>query len=68
MNEQSELLAALRAQTEAMHQLVAVLKEKTKADEENAKAINRLVDYLCDSEGGEAEPAGSGNYLSGKPR
>ncbi|MPS42781.1 MAG: hypothetical protein E2597_01265 [Stenotrophomonas sp.] len=68
MNEQSELLAALRAQTEATHQLVAALQERTKADEENAKAVNRLVDYLCDSEGGEAEPAGSGTYLSGKPR
>lgn len=68
MNEQSELLAALRAQTEATHQLVTALQEKTKADQENAKAINRLVDYLCDSEGGEADPAGSGSYLSGKPR
>ncbi len=68
MNEQSELLAALRAQTEATHQLVAALQEKTKADLENAKAVNRLVDYLCDSEGVEAEAAGSGNYLSGKPR
>lgn len=68
MNEQSELLAALRAQTEATHQLVAALQEKTKADMENAKAVNRLVDYLCDSEGVEAEQAGSGNYLSGKPR
>lgn len=68
MNEQSELLAALRAQTEATHQLVAALQEKTKADQENAKAVNRLVDYLCDSEGGEAEPAGAGSYLSGKPR
>ncbi len=68
MNEQSELLAALRAQTEATHQLVAALREKTTADQENAKAVNRLVDYLCDSEGGEAEPAVSGSYLSGKPR
>ncbi|UXY46965.1 hypothetical protein [Stenotrophomonas maltophilia] len=68
MNEQSELLAALRAQTEATHQLVAALQEKTKADMENAKAVNRLVDYLCDSERAEAEQAGSGNYLSGKPR
>ena len=68
MNEQSELLAALRAQTEATHQLVAALQEKTKADEENARAVNRLVDYLCDSEGGEADPVGSGSYLSGKPR
>ncbi|MBA0419807.1 hypothetical protein D7Y22_02375 [Stenotrophomonas maltophilia] len=68
MNEQSELLAALRAQTEATHQLVAALREKTKADVDNARAVNRLVDYLCDSEGGDAEPAGSGNYLSGKPR
>ncbi len=68
MNVQNELLDALRAQTEATHQLVAALQEKTKADEENAKAVNRLVDYLCDSEGGEAEPAASVNYLSGKPR
>lgn len=68
MNEQSELLAALRAQTEATHQLVAALREKTTVDHENAKAVNRLVDYLCESEGSEAEPAGSGSYLSGKPR
>ncbi|WP_329894348.1 hypothetical protein [Stenotrophomonas sp. SMYL20] len=68
MNEQSELLAALRAQTEATHQLVAALREKTTADQENAKAVNRLVDYLCDSEGGDVEPASPGNYLSGKPR
>lgn len=68
MNEQSELLAALRAQTEATHQLVAALQEKTRADQENAKAVNRLVDYLCDSEGGNVEPDSPGNYLSGKPR
>lgn len=68
MNEQSELLASLRAQTEATHELVAALQERTRADLENAKAVNRLVDYLCESEGAEAEQAGSGNYLSGKPR
>ena len=68
MNEQSELLAALRAQTEAAHQLVAALQERTKADLENAKAVNRLVNYLCDSDGGEAEAAATSNYLSGKPR
>lgn len=68
MNEQSELLAALRAQTEATHLLVTALREKTTADQENAKAVNRLVDYLCDSEGGDVEPASPGNYLSGKPR
>lgn len=68
MNEQSELLAALRAQTAATHQLVVALQEKTKADQENAKAVNRLVDYLCDSEGGDTDSVGSGSYLSGKPR
>ncbi len=68
MNEKSELLAALRAQTEATHELVKALQEKTKADLENAKAVNRLVDYLCESEGGEEAQAATGNYLSGKPR
>ncbi|PTS71894.1 hypothetical protein DBR33_02740 [Stenotrophomonas sp. HMWF022] len=68
MNEQNEVLAALRAQTEATHLLVTALQEKTKADQENATAVNRLVDYLCASDGEGAEPVAASTYLSGSPR
>ncbi|MNM24929.1 hypothetical protein D3C81_353690 [compost metagenome] len=67
MTEQQALCAALRGQTEAIDRLVVAMERQAMADVAKAEVIDRLLDYLCESEGID-DAAPPTHYLSGAPR
>lgn len=67
MNDQNELTAALGASAAAQLAQAQAMMALAQALAENAEATNRLMDYVCQSEDVEADPA-AGNYMSGRPR